>query len=81
LIDKEYMYDGNTGTYSVNNTERPLKTIIVDNLKITEEGCSLDVGTNATQTFNFKTNNDVFVVKGGVPISHITNEHCVRRNA
>jgi hypothetical protein len=80
LIGKDYMDDGVPGTYSVNNTERPLKTIIVNNLKITEEGCNLDVGTNATQTFNFKTNNDVFVVKGGIPISRITNENCVRRN-
>ena len=80
LIDKEYMNDGNKGTYALNGQEYPLKTIIVDNLKITEEGCSLDVGTNETQTFNFKTNNDVFVVKGYVPISHITNTHCVRRN-
>ena len=81
LVGKDYMYDGVPGTYIADDTERPLKTIIVNNLKITEEGCNLDVGTNATQTFNFKTNNDVFVVKGGIPISRITNEHSVRRNA
>jgi len=81
LIGREYMYDGNVGTYSENDREYPLKTIIVDNLKITEEACNLDVGTNATQTFNFKTNNDVFVVKGGIPISRITNENSVRRNS
>ena len=81
LIGKDYIHDGTTGTYSLNDTEYPLKTIIVDNLKITEEGCNLDVGTNATQTFNFKTNNDVFVVKGGVSIDHVTDEHRVRRNS
>jgi hypothetical protein len=81
LVGKDYMYDGVPGTYNALDTERPLKTIIVNNLKITEEGGTLDVGTNATQTFNFKTNNDVFVVKGGIPISRITNENCVRRNS
>jgi hypothetical protein len=82
LVGKSRMLDGTAlGNYIANDTEVPLKTIIVDNLKITEEGCNLDVGTNATQTFNFKTNNDVFVVKGGVSIAHITDEHCVRRNS
>lgn len=81
LIDKDYMYDGSPGTYSLNDTEYPLKTIILDNLKITEEGCNLDVGTNATQTFNFKSNNDLFVVKGGLPIGYITGDFRVRRNS
>lgn len=82
LIGKPRMVDGQPlGNYIANDTEAPLKTIIVDNLKITEEGCSLDVGTNATQTFNFKTNNDLFVVKGGLSIGYITDERCVRRNS
>lgn len=82
LMDKTYMNNGVPGTYSTpGEQEWPLKTVIVDNLKITEEGCNLDVGTNATQTFNFKTNNDVFVVKGGLSVDHITDTHCVRRNS
>lgn len=82
LIGKPRISDGVVlANYIANDTEMPLKTIIVDNLKITEEGCNLDVGTNATQTFNFKTNNDVFVVKGGVSIEHVTSGHCVRRNS
>jgi hypothetical protein len=82
LVGKSRMYDGQPlGDYVANDTEVPLKTIIVDNLKITEEGCNLDVGTNATQTFNFKTNNDLFVVKGGLSVDYITDEHCVRRNS
>jgi hypothetical protein len=80
LIGKAYMNDGVVGTYILNDREYPLKTVIINNLKITEEGCNLDVGTNATQTFNFKTNNDLFVVKGGLSIGHITNENIVRRN-
>lgn len=81
LIGKSRMSDGVAlGDYIANDTEKPLKTIIVDNLKITEEGGNLDVGTNATQTFNFKTNNDVFVVKGGVSVAHVTTGNCIRRN-
>lgn len=81
LISKNYMYNGDIAAYNVNDTEQPLKTIIVNNLKITEEGSNLDVGTNATQTFNFKTNNDVFVVKGGIDILNITDGNKIRRNA
>ena len=82
LIGKTGMLNGApTATYAEGHTEQPLKTIIVDNLKITEEGGTLDVGTNATQTFNFKTNNDVFVVKGGISIDYITDDHRVRRNS
>lgn len=44
--------------------EYALKTIVVKNLKITDEGMTLDVGANATQTFGFRANNDLFVVKG-----------------
>ena len=63
------------------NTEVPLKTIIVEHLKITDEGSTLDVGTNATQTFGFRSTNDLYVVKGEVSISNITGAFKVRRNA
>jgi hypothetical protein len=52
------------GVYALGDTEHALKTIIVKNLKITDEGMTLDVGANATQTFGFRSNNDLFVVKG-----------------
>jgi len=59
------MTDGAKGTiYITGSTEKALKTLIVKNLKITDEGMTLDVGANATQTFGFKSNNDLFVVKG-----------------
>lgn len=82
LIGKPYQDDGVVSSaYIADDRERPLKTIVVNNLKITEEGCNLDVGSNATQTFNFKTNNDVFVVKGGLSVDHVTDGFCVRRNS
>ena len=80
LIGKPYQYNGTVGTYVENDTERPLKTVIVNNLKITEDGYNINVGANATQTFNFKTNNDLYVVKGGFDISYLTNGHMVKRN-
>lgn len=50
--------------YVLTDQEYALKTIIVKNLKITDEGMTLDVGANATQTFGFRSTNDLFVVKG-----------------
>ena len=44
--------------------EYALKTVVVKNLKITDEGMTLDMGANATQTFGFRATNDLFVVKG-----------------
>ena len=80
LIGKEYQYNGQVGTYNENDTERPLKTVIVNNLKITEDGYNVNVGANATQTFNFKTNNDLYMVKGGFEIGYLTDGKLIRRN-
>ena len=57
---------GQTDTYILTDIEYAMKTIIVKNLKITDEGMTLDVGANATQTFGFRSNNDLFVVKGDI---------------
>jgi len=59
--------DGVFGSaYSIGDREYALKTMIVKNLKITDEGMTLDIGANATQTFGFRANNDLFVVKGDI---------------
>lgn len=55
--------------YASGDREYALKTIVVKNLKITDEGMTLDVGANATQTFGFRANNDLFVVKGDLSAS------------
>lgn len=57
------------GVYTSGDREYALKTIVVKNLKITDEGMTLDVGANATQTFGFRANNDLFVVKGDLSAS------------
>lgn len=81
LIGQNYWNDGVMGTYSASNVEHPLKTIIVEHLKITDEGMTLDMGNNATQTFSFRSTNDLYVVKGNVSIGNITAGNKVRRAA
>lgn len=71
---------GQTGVYAAGYTEYPLKTIIVEHLKITDEGSTLDMGANMTQTFGFRSTNDLYVVKGHVSLSNITGDFTVRRN-
>jgi hypothetical protein len=66
LIGDDYFADGVMGTVTAGQREYALKTIVVKNLKITDEGATLDVGANMTQTFGFRSNNDLFVVKGDV---------------
>jgi hypothetical protein len=65
VIGDSPMVDGVLGAaYTSGAREYALKTIVVKNLKITDEGMTLDVGANATQTFGFRSTNDLFVVKG-----------------
>jgi hypothetical protein len=78
LDGEEYFLDGAMSTYSGGDTERALKTVVVKNLKITDEGMTLDVGSNATQTFGFRSTNDLFVIKGDV--SYDTVKSSIVRN-
>ena len=71
LIGKEYFNDGTMGTYAEGDVERPLKTMVVKNLKITDESMTLDLGSNATQSYGFRSNNDLFAIKGGVSIDNV----------
>ncbi len=78
MIGDEYFNDGTMATYSADGREYALKTIVVKNLKITDEGMTLDVGSNATQTFGFKSNNDLFAIKGDISYANVQG---VARNA
>jgi hypothetical protein len=81
LIGQIYMNNGVEGTYTGSGeTEYALKTIVIEHLKITDEGASLDMGANMTQTFGFRSTNDLFVVKGDLNIAHITGAFKIRRN-
>ncbi len=80
LIGQHYWNNGVEGVYSASNQEFPLKTIIVEHLKITDEGATLDMGANMTQTFGFRSTNDLYVVKGYVSASNVTGGFTIRRN-
>jgi len=51
--------------------ERPLKTVIAKNLRITDEAYSLSVGSNATQSFGFRGTNEIFAVLGEVSVADL----------
>lgn len=81
LIGYSYFEDGTKGEYTESGErERALKTVVVDKLKITNEGNTLDLGENMTQTFEFRANNDLYVVKGDVSIENLTSGNKIRRN-
>ncbi len=79
LIGQAYWVDGVKDTYSASDTEVALKTVIVEHLKITDEGMTLDMGANATQTFSFRSTNDLYIIKGDISIGNITSGNKVRR--
>lgn len=73
---KPYWNAGTRAVYATVNPssperEYPLKTVIVPNLKSTNEAYNLTVGDNATQTFTFRSVNKMFVIKGAVPIGDL----------
>jgi hypothetical protein len=81
LIGQQYFNDGTAANYAAaNEREYALKTIIVEHLKMTNEAYTLNMGANATQTFSFRSTNDLYVVKGDVSIANITGAFRVRRN-
>ncbi len=79
LIGDDYFEDGVLGTYVENDPERALKTVVVKNLKITDESMTLDLGSNATQSYGFRSNNDLYAIKGEVSINHVIDT--LTRNA
>ena len=81
LIGKEYFVEGQVYTYEVGDREYPVKTLIVPGLKATAENFNLAVGSNATQTFDFRSTNKVFCVQGFVPIAHVLASPGFEKNA
>jgi len=81
LIGQTYLTDGvEQSAYVQDDREYPLKTIVVEHLKITDEGATLDMGANMTQTFGFRSTNDLYVVKGDLSLANISGDFTVRRN-
>jgi len=81
LVGKEYFVQGQKFTYSALDREYPIKTVIVPGLKITDEAYNLAVGSNATQTFGFRSTNKMFQVQGFVPIADVLAAPGFEKNA
>lgn len=86
VMDEYYDWDGedfySAGTCNAPVRERPLKTVIVPKLKITAENYNNAIGgggggAGATQEFNFRSTNELYIVKGDV---HINDVFCLERN-
>jgi hypothetical protein len=81
LVGEPYFNDGTLGTYvGGNEQEYALKTIVVEHIKMTDEAYNLDLGTNATQTFGFRSTNDLYVIKGDVSFANFLYPRRIRRN-
>jgi hypothetical protein len=83
LIGLQSFVDGTLQpVYAAGDTEYALKTIIVEHLKMTDEAYTLDLGANATQTFGFRSTNDLYVVKGDLDgLTYLQSPYRIRRNA
>lgn len=53
-------------TKDTTHRERPLKTVIAKDLRITDEAYNLSLGENATQTYGFRGTNRIFAILGEV---------------
>jgi hypothetical protein len=49
--------------------ERPLKTIIAKDLRITDEAYNISMGENASQSYSFRGTNRIFAVLGEVDVA------------
>jgi len=85
LDGKYYFLDGVRHVYNPTAgnpvREYALKTIVVDHLKMTAENYTLDMGANATQTFEFRSTNDLYVIKGDISFNYLKWPYKIRRNA
>jgi hypothetical protein len=82
LVGEPFFNDGTLGAYSGSNEQEwALKTIVVEHLKMTDEAYTLDLGTNATQTYGFRSTNDLYVVKGDIQFDDLKYPHRIRRNS
>jgi len=51
--------------------ERPLKTVVAKDLRITDEAYNLTLGENATQTYGFRGTNSIFAILGEVDVADL----------
>jgi len=75
MFGDDYWVDGVRGVYTATDgslAEYPLKTVVVQNLRITDEEYSLALGDNATQTFAFRGTNQLSAIRGFVSVDLAT---------
>lgn len=75
MFNDEYFVDGIRRSYSLTDgslREYPLKTVVVQNLRITEEAANTPITGNGTQTFAFRGTNDISALRGFVSIELAT---------
>ena len=71
MFGDEYFADGERGVYTATDgslREYPLKTVIVSDLRPTDEEYNLSLGDNATQSFSYRGTNSVAVARGFVDV-------------
>lgn len=86
MVGTEYFVRGDRSTYAALNPasperEYPLKTVVVPNLKITDEGYNNSVGSNATQSYSFRSTNKLYVIKGYVDMADLTVTPGIQQNS
>jgi hypothetical protein len=81
LVGKEYFIRGQRAIYTALDREYPVKTLVIPSLKMTDEAYSLSVGSNATQTFGFRSTNKLFAVQGFVPLADILASPGLEKNS
>lgn len=85
MVGKSYWVDGVLSTYAALNPasperEYPVKTVVIPDLKSTGETYNLTQGQNATQSFTFRSNNKLFMVKGFIPFDRILPKPGLQNN-
>jgi len=75
MFGDEYFVNGIRDVYSSTEgdlREYPLKTVIAQNLRITDEEFSHAQGDNATQTYGFRGTNELSALRGHVGVDLVT---------
>lgn len=75
MFGDEYFVNGIRDVYDVTDgslREYPLKTVICNNLRITDENTNTPLEGNATQSFSFRGTNEVSVIRGYVGVDMVT---------
>lgn len=75
MFGDEYFVDGIRQVYAATDgslREYPVKTVIAQNLRITDEATNTPLDGNATQTFSFRGTNEVTAIRGFVGVNLAT---------